>query len=167
MKRPVKIALISGGTLLALAGVAYLIFFWIFLAGGEQQETASEMVVTPGYVQGMKSAGYPISISRAYQASSYGGWHGDGSSVTAYRFPSEESLVLMAALKVRSPDYVWSETTTKHSTMGELKNLLPHEFLPSSDSVTLSEGRPAQGLPLLEYVVCPSEGLLYTVSNQF
>ena len=167
MKCPVKTALISGGTLLALAGVAYLIFFRIFLTGGDQTETASEMIVTPEYVQGVRSAGYPITVSRAFQASSYGGWHGDGSSVTAYRFPSPESLALVAALKVRSPDYAWSETTTKHATLGDLKNLLPPEFLPSSDSTALSEGRPAQGLPLLEYVVCPSEGLLYTVSNQF
>ncbi len=115
----------------------------------------------------MRSAGYPITISGAFQASSYGGWHGDGSSVTAYRFPASESLALLEALKVRSPDYVWSETTTKHAALGDLKNLLPPEFLPSSDSTVLSGGRPAQGLPLLEYVVCPSEGLLYTVSNQF
>ena len=167
MKHPVKIALVSGGSLLAVAGVAYLIFIWTFLTGGDQQETASEIVVTPEFVHGMRSAGYPITISRAFEASSYGGWHGDGSSVTAYRFPSSESVALMAALKIRSPDYEWSETTARHATLGDLKKLLPPEFLPSSESALLSQGRPAQELPLLEYVVCPSEGLLYTVSNQF
>jgi hypothetical protein len=160
-------ALISGATLLIIAGAAYLIFMWRFLAAGDRQESASEIVITPEYLQSMRSAGYPISISRAFQASSYGGWHGDGASLEVYRYPASESAALLAALKVRSPDYVWSDTTAKHGTLGDLKNLLPREFLPSSDSATVSEGRPAQDLPLVEYVVCPSAGLLYLISNRF
>jgi len=125
------------------------------------------MVLTPEYLQGMRSAGYPISISRAFQAGSYGGWHGDGASLTVYLYPASESNALLAALKIRSPDYTWSETISQYATLGHLKDLLPDDFMPSADRTVLIEGRPAQGLPLLEYVICPAEGLFYSISHQF
>ncbi len=71
MRRPIKISLICLAVATGVVGIGYLILLRSLAAN--QQESASEMVLTPEYLQGMRSAGYPISISRAFQAGSYGG----------------------------------------------------------------------------------------------
>ena len=165
MRRAIKISLLCLASVIGIVGIGYLIL--IRSLAGNQQESASEIVLTPKYLQAMRIAGYPITIIQAFQASSYGGWHGDGASLKVYRYPASESDSLLEALKVRSPDYKWSDTISQYASLGHLKDLLPDDFLPSSERTILIEGRPTQGLPLLEYVVCPSEGLYYSISHQF
>jgi len=167
MRRPIKIALFAITAVGVTIVVAYLLFIRALHASSEQQRSSKEIEVTPEYAQAMRFAGYPISVTRAYQAGSYDGWHGDGSSVSIFQYPATESDALLAALKVRSPDYVWSETTSETSTLGGARSLIPSEFLPSARSSIIVEGKPAEGLPLLEYAVSPADGLLYTISNQY
>lgn len=167
MKRPIKIALLVIATIVAIVGVAYGILMWRLLDGAKQQETAQEISITPEYIEAMRSAGYPITVTRAYTVSSYGGWHGDGSSMTVFRYLPSESEALIAALKIRSPDYVWADILSEQSILAGSRSQFPNDLLPRSGDSRVVEGKPAEGLPLLEYIVCPSEGLLYTVSNQF
>ena len=138
-----------------------------FLASGEQNRSAQEIVITPEYVEAMRAAGYPITVTRAFKANSYDGWHGDGSSVSVYQYLPTESDALLEALKVRSPDYVWTEITSQSSTLSGARSFIPFDLLPSSSTAMIIEGKPAEGLPLLAYAVSPADGLLYTISNQY
>ena len=163
MKRPLKIAIFA---LVGIAVIAACVCLAIIrsLAGGNV-ETANEIKVTPEFAAGMRSAGFPITVERAFEASSYGGWHGDGESLSAYRYLSSESPALITALKVRYPSYVW--TATNWDRVGILNDLLPKEFLPKNDSTPLLVGKPAEGLPLLEFVINPTEGMFYWIDNRF
>ncbi|WP_411825391.1 hypothetical protein [Luteolibacter sp. AS25] len=81
MRRFTKIALISITAVLVTLFVAYLLFMRGLREGATSERRSKEIEVTHEYAQAMRSAGYPISVIRAYKASSYDGLHGDGSSV--------------------------------------------------------------------------------------
>src|SRR5688500_13869525 len=73
---------------------------------------------------------YPISASRSFEASSHGGWHADGASLSAFRFSASQSPALLATLKERNPDYVWREIKADFNPLRGLKSRLPRDFLP-------------------------------------
>jgi hypothetical protein len=147
------------------AFVAALIFYRMLSA--ENAESVSETPVTSEFVSSMRAAGFPITISRAVSASSYGGWHGDGQALTAYRYPPHESAALIAALQQKHPEFAWSETRSEFVSRYSPWTLLPRALQPESSSSVLFSGRPKEGSPVQEYVVDRSRGTLYTVSNRF
>lgn len=157
LPRIAKALLICLLVLGAILGGVTLLMLRLF--SGSSREIAREIPAG--------TTAYPISISRAFEASSHGGWHGDGTSLSAYRFPASQSPALLAALKEREPGYVWREIKADFNSLGDLKSLLPRDFLPSSGRSMIMEGRPAEGPPYREYVICPSEGLFYSIRHQF
>jgi hypothetical protein len=87
--------------------------------------------------------------------------------LTAYRYPPNESEVLIVALKKKHPEFSWTETRSESVARHSPWTLLPRELLPESDSSTLLVGHMSQGLPMEEYIVDLSRGTLYSVSNRF
>ncbi|MDB6131949.1 MAG: hypothetical protein JWM59_192 [Verrucomicrobiales bacterium] len=129
-------------------------------------ESAAEVVVTPEFSRQLQSAGYPINVTKAFEASSHGGWHGDGSSVSVYRYDPRESPGLVSALKARMPDFEWEESRAAYGIFVDLGRLLPKSFLPSSERTATVHGQPPAD-PSREYIVLPNEGLFYMVKNTF
>ena len=148
---------------------AYLLFGWAFwFYAGKNKESVSETPVTPELVNSMRADGFPVTISRVVSASSYGGLHGDGSSLTAYRYSPDESAALVAALQQKHPEFVWSEMRSEFATSHRASlKLLPPELLPESGASIIFVGRPKGDIPFQEYIVDRSRGLLYIVSNTF
>ena len=165
MSRTAKTLIYATGALCIAVSVAALLFYRAL--SSDKNESVSETPVTAEFMTSMQAAGFPISISRAVSASSYGGWHGDGQELTAYRYPPHESAALIAALQRKHPEFSWSETRSEFVTRYSPWTLLPRELHPESSSSVLLTGRPKEGLPIQEYVVDRSRGTLYIVSNRF
>lgn len=161
-----KKTIVALGAALCLAVVVTALLFLSMLTDA-RKESVSETRITPEFVSTMRAAGFPITISRAVSAGSYGGWHGDGQSVTAYRYPPGESDALIAALQQKHPDFTWTETRSESVARYSPWTLLPRELQPESGASMLFVGRPKEGLPLEVYVVDRSRGTLYSVSNTF
>lgn len=164
MSRTTKTVTFIAAALCLAVVVAALLFLRMF--SDQRKESVSETPVTPEFVSSMRTAGLPITISRAVSASSYGGWHGDGQSVTAYRYPPDQSAALIAALQAQNLDFSWGETSSESVARYSPWTLLPRELQPESGAMLLV-GHPKEGLPLEEYVVDRARGTLYTVSNTF
>lgn len=165
MSRTTKTIICVAAALSLAAFVAAILFLQMF--SDKNKESVSEMPVTSEFVNSMRADGFPITISRAVSASSYGGWHGDGQSLTAYRYLPGESGALIAALQQKHPDFSWSESRSEFVARYPPWTLLPRELQPDSNASILIVGRPKEGLPLQEYVVDRSRGILYMVSNGF
>jgi hypothetical protein len=131
--------------------------------GGESKE----IDVTRDYAASVRRDGFPISVERAFEASSFEGLHGDGASVTVYRYPPKESEELLAALKRKEPAFVWQDVPAETYEFSGLRRLLPPDFLPGRDSFALRVGDPADGVPVQEFVLDRSRGILYVIRNQF
>ena len=165
VSRTIKSLIYVGAALCVVAGVAMLLVVqWI---SPRNKESMWETPVTPEFMSSMRTAGFPISVSRVVSASSYGGWHGDGAELTAYRYPPSESEALIVALKQRHPEFSWIETRSEFVVRHSPWKLLPRELLPESDSSTLLVGHASEGSPMEEYIVDRSRGTLYSVSNRF
>ena len=126
-----------------------------------------EIPVTPELASSLRAMGLPISVERAFEASSFGGWHGDGASLTAYRYPPTQSNALVDALKSREKAFAWSEVPAQTYDFAGLRQLLPPGFLPERDAWSLVVGRPADGPPVSEFVVDRAKGTLYSITNVF
>ncbi len=166
MKSRTKLAIGIAGALCCL-GILVISPYVQLVLLSSQDESAREIPVTKEYADAMRAAGFPITVQRMFEASSYGGWHGDGSELTAYRYPPRESASLIEALKRKAPDFVWTESRRGAGALDFSGKLLPQDFLPDTDSVVLLVGRPSKGLPMNEYVVDRSRGILYCVSHRF
>lgn len=165
MSRKVEVTLYIAVALCVVAAIVGVVI--LRSISGTSGTSGTEIQVTQSYAEGIRQAGYPITVQKAYEASSFGGWHGDGSLVTAYRYPPGESDALIAALKSQRPDFTWTETPSGAVTVGTVLETLPKEFLPSSDLAMLLVGRTPQGLPIFEFIVDRSRGTLYSVENRF
>ena len=165
VNRTAKTLIYAAAALCIAVFVAALLFYRALLP--EDHESVSETPMTSEFTDSMRAAGFPIAITRAVSASSHGGWHGDGQSLTAYRYPPHESVALIAALQQKHPEFSWSETRSEFVTRYSPWTLLPREMQPGSSSSVLFTGRPKEGAPTREYVVDRSRGTLYIVSNQF
>ncbi len=164
MSRVAKVTVCVLGAL-GVAVIAAGVFF--LPSQGAITTSASEISVTPAYAADLRSAGFPISVQRAFEAGYTSGWHGDGSAVTAYRYPPGESQAIIEALKRKQPEVVWTETRSGAIDLGPLRDVLPSEFVPSNDSSALLVGLPAKGPPLIEFIVDRTRGIWYSVSNTF
>jgi hypothetical protein len=140
------------------------------------EEKSGEVLITREYAASVRADGFPITVERAFEASSFGGFHGDGASVTAYRYPPAESDTLVSALKRREPTFVWNDVLLRQHDFSTLRHLLPPDFLPAPDTSTLLVGSggaiglrksPAEGPPVQEFAVDRSRGILYVIRNQF
>ena len=134
---------------------------------GRPQADTREIAVTPQYASSLRATGFPISVQRAFEASSFGGLHGDGASVIAYRYPPNESDALVTALKTRERGFTWSEVPAQTYDFSSLRQFLPADFLPAPDAWSLLVGQPAEGPPASEFVIDRSRGILYSITNVF
>ena len=153
----------------AVLGMAALVAGLLFvrMLSPSNEKSVSGTPVTSEFVGSMQAAGFPITITRAVSVSSYGGWHGDGQALTAYRYPPHESAALITALQNKHPEFAWTETRSEFVARYSPWTLLPRDLQPASSSSVLLVGRPKEGLPIQEYVVDRSRGTLYSVSNRF
>jgi hypothetical protein len=158
-------ALIVIGSAICFFGILFVLSFRTL--SPENEETTYETPVTPENSNSMRADGLPITVSRIAFTSSYGGWHGDGTAVTAYRYGPSDSEALVAALARRHPEFSWQETQAEFVTCGSPWTLLPRDLRPESKSSVLLMGRAEKGDHTLEYAVDRARGTLYSVSNRF
>jgi hypothetical protein len=131
------------------------------------EEKAREVHVTRELAASLRADGFPITVERAFEASSFDGFHGDGASVTVYRYPPAESDTLIIALKRRGRTFVWEDIALGEFGFSSLGHLLPPDFLPTPDTSQLLVGYPAEGPPVQEFAVERSRGILYVITNRF
>lgn len=148
------------GTIIAIGG--FLLIRW----SGRQHETAAEIPVTPELVASFRNAGFPITVQRAFEASSHGGWHGDGTRAAIYKFPTNEAPALVQALKQKYVGFTWTACYARSATIFELRRLIPPELLPDMNSLLLT-GRAADGNPTHEYLVDDAQGVFYEITSTF
>jgi hypothetical protein len=167
----IRLFKIAGWTCSGLIGAAALfvgaVFLWpdLFITMGEQW--GREIPVTKNYADEIRAVGHPISIERVFVAAAYDAFHGDGSSVTAYRYPQGETEALIAALKKKEPTYVWSDIAAKDRVIEPRRGLIPRDFLPAGDLSRLIAAKPSHNVLTFEFLVDPSRGTLYCISNQY
>lgn len=164
MKRPYQTWLFSGLTVIAVAAIGLILV--LRSVDGGRQEMAQEIEITASFASDLRLAGFPITIERGFSASSHGGWHGDGTSVTAYKFPTREVPALREALEKKFPMYAWIESTSQLTAIASLQHLFPAELVPAPQAQLL-HGRPAEGIPFDECFLDESKAILYLVSNTF
>ena len=165
MSRTKKILIYAAAAIcIAAVATALVAYQWLTPDDGE---SVSETPVTSEFLSAMRAAGYPITINRAVSARSYGGWHGDGQEVTAYRYPPHESGALIAALQQMQPEVSWSEKRSRYVADYSPWTLLPQELQPESSSSVLLVGRSPDGMRLREFIVDRARGTLYITSHRF
>jgi hypothetical protein len=133
-------------------------FIWL-----DSNETANEIAVTDQYKAAVNGI-FSITLERAFEASSYGGLHGDGTALTIYKFPPSECPALINVLKFKHPEFTWSNSFADSASFLGLKHLIPKELLPVPNS-RLLVGRPSP--PLNEFYLDESRGILYDVTSRY
>lgn len=168
----VTVALVRGVPRIVWAGAvccfaAAIALVLLLRDAGQPRGETREIPITPQYASSVRAAGFPITVQRALEANSFGGFHGDGASVTIYRYPATESDALVSAVKTRERGFTWSEVPAQKYDFSSLRRFLPSEFLPAPDAWSLLVGRPAEGPPVSEIVIDPARGTLYCITNVF
>jgi|GEM_PF-6948083 len=137
MKRPIKIAIWSVAGITALALSLWLLLLWnLTRDSGSTVETRE--LSSDELSQSMKHLNPSIMVIDGFEASSYGGWHGDGGSVDIYHVTPSGTDGLIAGLKrfheekrkewPQDYDYEWSEST--RPDLSSLEHLIPEKFQP-------------------------------------
>jgi hypothetical protein len=151
-----------GVVALLVAAIACL-GFWT-MNSGNMVHTAYEVKLPRDYVY----VGNEITLvhaEKAFFASAYGGWHGDGSEMTAYKVRSADVPLLLAALRRKYPNFSWEERFVPHSDVGYLAKQMPPEFRPA-ETTRLLHGVAADGARRLEYYFDRQLEVLFAVSIQ-
>ncbi len=137
MKRPIKIAIWSVATIFALGLTLWVILLWNLSSGSgstvETRELSAEELA-----QSMKYLAPSIRVISGFEASSYGGWHGDGGSIDIYHVEPSGTDELIAGLKrfhaekrkewPEDYDYEWSESS--RPDLSSLDRIVPAKFQP-------------------------------------
>lgn len=137
MKRPIKIAIWSVATIFALGLTLWVLLLWNLSSGSgstvERRELSAEELA-----QSMKHLAPSIRVISGFEASSYGGWHGDGGSIDIYHVEPSGTDELIAGLKrfheekrkewPEDYDYEWSESS--RPDLSSLDRLVPAKFQP-------------------------------------
>ena len=130
-------------------------------------EKAREVQVTREYAASVRAGGFPITVERAFEASSFGGFHGDGSPVIVYRYPPPESDTLINTLKRKERSFVWKAIALGQYDFSSLQTCFPLISCPAPETSQLLVGCPAEGPPVQEFAVDRSRGILYVFRNQY
>jgi hypothetical protein len=73
-----------GGVCLSIVAIGLALVVRQAMQSMAPVEKAREIQVTRGYAASVRADGFPITVERAFEASSSGNFHGDGASVTAF-----------------------------------------------------------------------------------
>lgn len=131
-----------------------------------RRETTGEVPITDELSSDLSFAGFPITLQRGFEVSSYGVKSGVGISLTAFQFPPTEAAGLIEALKAKNPEYEWSNPTSDRWIPKFLGHLIPPELLPRKGTSDLLWCKPVQGPAISELVIAPSDGLLYFIDTR-
>lgn len=158
--------------LLVFAGVALGFFLlvlgfvgvgFMLLTSGDET-TAQEIPVTEERREQMRSAGYPVTLLREFEVSSYNGFNGDGLTINANLFPAREAADLVAALKQKLPDHTWGESSVGSAVSGtSLLQKLPVAFWPAGGAAPVLAGG-STNQTLERIAVDRTNGVLYFIS---
>lgn len=123
-------------------------------------ETVRKSALASGEIREVRNR-YGVTFGAGCYVSRSGGWHGDGTDVSAYTFPPSESEILIAALRRTHDALEWSEIRGVPGTpLGDVWQLLPAGFLPPNPP-TLVVGRPLTESSNIYYYVDRTNGLFY------
>jgi hypothetical protein len=149
--------------LLALAIAALLAVRGI---NGTPVEVAEPVELPPDYVLKIEGRNMEAVVEKAFCASSHGGWHGDGTDVTAYQIKIRDLPRFLEKLKENTPGYSWKDERAEFSSIAGISRLFPDNFRPIPDE-RLLHGRPADGPATAEYYFNRRRSILYIVINTF
>jgi hypothetical protein len=144
--------------------VASIVF--VNALSGDMVRTAYAVKLPPDFVYPVGAGTAQVHVEKAFFASAYGGWHGDGSEMTAYKIRSSDVSALLAGLKAKFPDYRWEEREAAYSPVSYLAQQVPVEFRPA-EKARLLLGAPADGVALSEYYFDRRLEVLFVVSHRF
>lgn len=162
LKRPFRwwIWIVAGGACALLAA-------WVGVMkafSGDMVRATYPQKLPPDYV-------YPglgeslVRVEKGFFASAYGGWHGDGSEMLAYKIRPSDIPALEAGLKTKYPAYRWDEVIVRYSTVWYLAKQVPAEFRPAENARML-RGAP-EGTAFQECYLDRQRGLFFFVSNRY
>ena len=148
MKRPIKIAIWSVATVFAVGLALWIILLWSL--SSSSGSTVEKRELSAGELSGIMAHLNPkVRVIAGFQASSYGGWHGDGGSVDIYLVDPSGTDDLIVGLKrfheakrKESPehyDYEWSESP--RPDLSSLDDLIPERFQPESGVYVIGRDR--------------------------
>jgi hypothetical protein len=137
MSRPIKIAIWSIAAIFFLGLSLWFLSLWTLTRDSESIVETREFSAEE-LSQSMKHLDPSIRVIDGFEASSHGGWHGDGGSVVIYHVAPNGTDGLIAGLKrfheekrkewPQDHDYEWSEST--QPDLSSLESLIPERFQP-------------------------------------
>jgi hypothetical protein len=153
----------AGGCVLALLA-AWAAF--VNALSGDSVRIARAVELPSDFVLLNDSSGGSVRAEKAFFASAHGGWHGDGSEMTAYKIRSADVATLLAGLKAKHPDYRWGERLALYSTIAYLAAQIPAEFRPG-ENARLWHGEPQLEEAAQEYYFDRQLEVLFVVNHRF
>jgi len=150
MKRGYKITLWILGCLTILGLLLVAAFSWSLSTSSPPEIVAREL--TEDKLSNALSHLCPdIQVSGGYEASEYGGWHGDGGSVTIYLIDPAKAEKLLSEIKSfhqhklkDDPDsftYNFEWETLSRPKLSSLDHLIPKKFQPPEDEYIIGRSR--------------------------
>ena len=149
---------------LVVVFVGVVLSAWLSAIFGRMVRTAHAEKLPPNFVY-MKTGASSVPVEKAYFASAYGGWHGDGSEMTAYKIRSADVPALLTGLRTKYSAYRWEEHRALHSDVWYLAKQVPAEFRPA-DNARLLHGMPGDGSGWLEFYFDRQLEVLFVVSSR-
>jgi len=148
MKRPVRIVLWSGATVLAVGLSLWLLLIWNAFRGADSTVETREL--SAGELsQSLRHLNPDIRVVAGFEAASYGGWHGDGGSLAIFHVEPSGTGELIAGLKrfheekrkewPDDYDYEWSEAS--RPDLSSLEHLIPESFQPGPGVYVIGRAR--------------------------
>ena len=144
MKRLIKRTIAGICIALAVCLSVWLYFFWSLLHGTRQM-TETRTLPAEELSHCLTHLNPAIRVTAGFEASSYGGLHGDGGCVTIYLVDPDGTEELIKGLKQfhevqkkKWPDqyqYTWGESP--HPDLSGLENLVPARFQPASGNYVI------------------------------
>jgi hypothetical protein len=146
MKRPIKIALWTVASIAVTGFLIYSALMGIMLHDSHEQTAAGEKT-SKDLVNILRHFDPSVRVLGAFEASSYGGWHGDGGSVTIYLIDPSGVDALIAGIdryrqtqNLQFPnesDFVWAEGT--RPDLSGLGDHIPKKYQPPKDTYRMGE----------------------------
>jgi hypothetical protein len=150
MKRDYKITLWIFGCLTTLGLLLIAAFSWS-LSTSSPSEIVTRELSDQELHRALGHLSSDIEVTAGFEASEYGGWHGDGGRVTIYLIDPNKAEGLLNGIKSfhqqklkEDPDsytYNYEWETLSRPKLRSLDHLIPEKFQPPADEYTVGRSR--------------------------
>lgn len=138
LARSIKLALCGIGAVLALCSSVFLIMICAFSCDSSYSVSETR-VLTRNELRSLNRYDPSIRVLAGFEASEYGGWHGDGGSIEIYLFEPSRTERLISQLKIIHSDWEWFETSRPDFNF--LEDHIPERFRPKPGGFEIGRDR--------------------------